>query len=127
MSAFEIPDEDLCQVRSLASASSTGEGSVSLFVDEGTVLVVLHGAIGPDLRQDIRDLVDDIVSDAAQSARRPVRVLARDVTEFALPGVWLLLELRRAARPQPVTILSPSPCVREALEVHGLTSLQIED
>jgi hypothetical protein len=98
------------------------EGSVSLFTDEDAVRVVLHGAIGHDLHQDVRDLVDDLVSDAAATARRPVIVLARDVTEFGLQGVWLLLELRRAARPEAVTLEKPSRAVRLALELHGLTS-----
>ena len=98
------------------------EGSVSLFTDDDAVRVVLHGAIGHDLHQDVRDLVDDLVSDAAATARRPVFVLARDVTEFGLQGVWLLLELRRAARPEAVTLQDPSRAVRLALELHGLTA-----
>jgi hypothetical protein len=98
------------------------EGSVSLFTDEDAVRVVLHGAIDHELHQDIRDLVDDLISDAAATARRPVIVLARDVTEFGLQGVWLLLELRRAARPEAVTLQDPSRAVRLALELHGLTA-----
>ena len=98
------------------------EGSVSLFTDDDAVRVVLHGAISHELHQDIRDLVDDLISDAAATARRPVVVLARDVTELGLQGVWLLLELRRAARPAAVTLQEPSRAVRLALELHGLTA-----
>jgi hypothetical protein len=98
------------------------EGSVSLFTDPDAVRVVLHGAIGHQVHQEVRDLVDDLVSDVAGTARRPVTVLARDVTEFGLQGVWLMLELRRAARPEVVTLEEPSHAVRLALELHGLTS-----
>jgi hypothetical protein len=118
-----VPDlnEGLSAVGGHGDVTDT-DGSVSLFTDEDAVRVVLHGAIGPDLHQDVRDLVDDLVSNAAATARRPVFVRARDVTEFGLQGVWLLLELRRAARPATVTLEEPSPAVRLALELHGLTS-----
>ncbi|GAB3683826.1 STAS domain-containing protein [Angustibacter aerolatus] len=114
-------------------ASPTGldttevEGSVSLFVDDDAVLVVMHGAIGHHLHQDVRDLVDDLVSDVADTAHRPVRVMARDVTTFGLQGVWLLLELRRAARPASVVLLEPSRAVRDGLNLHGLTHFTIVD
>jgi hypothetical protein len=98
------------------------EGSVSLFTDDDAVRVVLHGSIGHDLHQDVRELVDDLVSNAAATAHRPVLVYARDVTGFGLQGVWLLLELRRAARPAAVTLVEPSRSVRVALELHGLTA-----
>lgn len=103
------------------------EGSVSLFMeDDGVVLVVLHGVIGYGLQQDVRDLVDDLVTDVAATAHRPVRVLAENVTSLELPGVWLLLELRRAARPATVTLVRPSPAVREALGLHGIMGLVLE-
>ncbi len=103
-------------------------GSVSLLVDaDADVLVVLHGAISAALHAEVRDLVDDLVTNAVSTARRPVRVLAEQVTALELPGVWLLLELRRAARPAPVTLVHPSHAVRDALELHGITGLQIED
>ncbi len=102
---------------------SATEGSVSLFTDGDVVRVVLHGAIGHDVHHDVHDLVEDLVTDAAATARRPVFVLASGVTEFALQGVWLLLELRRAARPAAVTVVTASRAVLQALALHGLTSM----
>ena len=102
--------------------SSATEGSVSLFTDGDVVRVVLHGAIGHDVHHDVHDLVDDLVTDAAATARRPVFVLASGVTEFGLQGVWLLLGLRRAARPAAVTLVEPSRAMRLALELQGMTA-----
>jgi hypothetical protein len=118
-----VPDLDQGRTPVAGGApGTTTEGSVSLFVDDDVVRVVLLGAIGHDVHQDVHDLVDDLVSDAAASAHRPVSVLAWGVTQFGLQGVWLLLELRRAARPAAVTLVDPSGAVRLALELHGLTS-----
>lgn len=102
-------------------------GSVSLLVDaDGQVLVVLHGCIDSRLQAEIRELVDDLVTDRAATTGRPVRVLAENVTTLELAGVWLLLELRRAARPATVTVVAPSPPVREALERHGIQRVLVE-
>ncbi|GAA4356134.1 hypothetical protein GCM10023145_26180 [Angustibacter luteus] len=103
-------------------------GSVSLLIDADVgVLVVLHGAIGNEMHADVRDLVADLESDAAGTAGRPVQVLAEQVTLFGLPGIWLLLELRRAARPAVVTLVRPSPAVRDAVARHNLAGLAIVD
>lgn len=101
------------------------EGSVSLLVDDDAVRVVMHGSIGHHLHQDVRDLVDDLLSGAAATTGRPVLVLMRDVRELGLQGVWLLLELRRTARPATVSIIDPSSAVLEALDLHGLTSFDV--
>lgn len=101
------------------------ESSVSLFIDEDAVLVALHGSIGHQLHHDVRDLVDDLACDAAATAHRPVRVLTSKVTELGLQGVWLLLELRRAARPADVTLVDPSSVVLETLEMHGLAAFPV--
>jgi hypothetical protein len=104
------------------------DGSVSLLVDaDADVLVVLHGAIGHDLHREVRDLVEDLVTNAVATTGRPVRVLAENVTAFELPGVWLLLELRRAARPASVTLVAPSSAVRDALSQHGIKGILVED
>lgn len=103
------------------------EGSVSLLVDaDGEVLVVLHGDIDTHLQGEIRELVDDLVTNRALTSGQPVRVLAENVTVLELPGVWLLLELRRAAKPAAVTIVAPSAAVREALDRHGIQGLRVE-
>lgn len=103
-------------------------GSVSLLVDaDGQVLVVLHGHIDSRLQPEIRDLVDDLTSNRADTSGLPVRVLAEHVTGFELAGVWLLLELRRAARPAAVTVVAPSAVVREELRRHDVQRVVIED
>jgi anti-anti-sigma regulatory factor len=103
-------------------------GSVSLLVDaDGQVLVVLHGCIDSRLQPDIRELVDDLVTNRAATTGQPVRVLAENVTSFELAGVWLLLELRRAARPASVTVVCPSPAVQEAMQRHGIQRVLVED
>ncbi|HEX3002656.1 MAG TPA: STAS domain-containing protein [Angustibacter sp.] len=105
----------------------THAGSVSLLVDtDGGVLVVLHGCIDSRLQPEIRELVDDLVTNRADTAGHPVRVLAENVTAFELAGVWLLLELRRAARPASVTVVAPSPVVQEAMERHGIQRVLVE-
>lgn len=103
-------------------------GSVSLLVDaDGQVLVVLHGCIDSRLQPEIRELVDDLVTNRADTMGRPVRVLAENVTAFELAGVWLLLELRRAARPASVTVVAPSPVVQEAMQRHGIERVLVEE
>lgn len=103
-------------------------GSVSLLVDaDGGLLVVLHGAVGAGLQQEVRELVDDLVTGAVPASGRPVRVLADQVTRFELTGVWLLLELRGAARPARVTLVRPATVVRDAVALHGLTGIDVED
>ena len=103
-------------------------GSVSMLVDaDGQVLVVLHGHIDSRLQPEIRDLVDDLVTNRADTSGLPVRVLAEQVTGFELAGVWLLLELRRAARPAHVTVVAPSAVVREELRRHDVQRVLIED
>jgi hypothetical protein len=110
--------------RPLAAAQ---DGSVSLLVEvDGQVLVVLHGHIGSAMQPEIRELVDDLVTDRAGTAGRPVRVLAEQVSGMELAGVWLLLELRRSARPDFVTVVAPSSAVLDALELHGIRGLVIE-
>ena len=102
-------------------------GSVSLLVDaDGQVLVVLHGCIDSRLQPEIRELVDDLVTNRADTTGLPVRVLAENVTAFELAGVWLLLELRRAARPASVTVVAPSPVVQEAMQRHGIQRVLVE-
>ncbi|MGN6577239.1 MAG: STAS domain-containing protein [Nocardioides sp.] len=102
-------------------------GSVSLLVDaDGQVLVVLHGSIDSRLQPEIRELVDDLVTNRADTTGLPVRVLAENVTAFELAGVWLLLELRRAARPASVTVVAPSPVVQEAMQRHGIQRVLVE-
>lgn len=106
----------------------TDAGSVSLLVDaDGRVLVVLHGCIDSRLQPEIRELVDDLVTNRADTTGLPVRVLAENVTGFELAGVWLLLELRRAARPASVTVVSPSPVVQEAMQRHGIQRVLVEE
>ncbi|WP_426560766.1 hypothetical protein ACPPVT_12705 [Angustibacter sp. McL0619] len=101
-------------------------GSVSLLIDhEAGALVVLHGAIGNELHAEVRELVADLESDVAGTSGRPVQVLAEHVTSFGLPGVWLLLELRRAARPAVVSVVRPSECVRSAIARHSIAGLAI--
>lgn len=103
-------------------------GSVSLLVDaDGQVLVVLHGCIDSRLQPEIRELVDDLVTNRADTTGLPVRVLAENVTAFELAGVWLLLELRRAARPASVTVVAPSPVVQEAMQRHGIQRVLVEE
>jgi hypothetical protein len=103
-------------------------GSVSLLIDDGAgALVVLHGAIGNDLHAEVREVVADLESDVAGTAGRPVQVLAEHVTSFGLPGVWLLLELRRAARPAVVSVVRPAECVRAAIARHSIAGLAILD
>lgn len=97
------------------------EGSVSLLIDDHQALVVLHGAIGSELHQDIRDLVTDL--EAGVAAGRPIVVLASQVTQLDLQGVWLLLELRRAAAGHGLRIDEPSVAVNEALGMLGLGRL----
>ena len=109
-------------------ATSPQPGSVSLLVDaDGQVLVVLHGHIDSRLQSEIRELVDDLVTNRADTSGLPVRVLAEHVTGFELAGVWLLLELRRAARPASVTVVAPSAVVREELRRHGVQRVLVED
>jgi len=105
----------------------THAGSVSLLVDaDGHVLVVLHGCIDSRLQAEIRELVDDLVTNRAETTGLPVRVLAENVTAFELAGVWLLLELRRAARPASVTVVAPSPVVVEAMQRHDIQRVLVE-
>jgi len=92
-----------------------------MLLDHDQALVVLHGTIGPQVHQDVRDLVSDLETGVVRGL--PIVVLAREVTALDLQGIWLLLELRRAAKPQRIRLDHPSPAVREALHVHGLTSL----
>jgi hypothetical protein len=107
--------------------SAPHAGSVSLLVDaDGQVLVVLHGSIDSRLQPEIRELVDDLVTNRADTTGLPVRVLAENVTAFELAGVWLLLELRRAARPASVTVVAPSPVVQEAMQRHGIQRVLVE-
>ncbi|MGN6300009.1 MAG: STAS domain-containing protein [Angustibacter sp.] len=106
----------------------TDAGSVSLLVDaDGQVLVVLHGCIDSRLQPEIRELVDDLVTNRADTTGHPVRVLAENVTGFELAGVWLLLELRRAARPASVTVVAPSPVVLEAMQRHDIQRVLVEE
>ncbi|MGN6612367.1 MAG: STAS domain-containing protein [Angustibacter sp.] len=101
---------------------------MSLLVDaDGQVLVVLHGCIDSRLQPEIRELVDDLVTNRADTTGLPVRVLAENVTAFELAGVWLLLELRRAARPASVTVVAPSPVVQEAMQRHGIQRVLVEE
>src|SRR6476469_3174675 len=93
-------------------------GSVSLLIDDDQALVVLHGAIGSEVHQDIRDLVSDLESGVASGL--PIVVLASQVTQVDLQGVWLLLELRRAAGGRGLRIDDPSLAVTDALGMHGL-------
>jgi hypothetical protein len=103
-------------------------GSVSLLIDDDAgVLVVLHGDISNRLHAEVREIVADLESDVAGTAGRPVQVLADQVTSFGLPAVWLLLELRRAARPAVVTVVRPSPCVRSAIARHSIAGLAVVD
>jgi len=103
-------------------------GSVSLLIDDDTgALVVLHGAIGVDVHSEVREVVADLESDVLGAVGRPVHVLAEHVTSFGLPGVWLLLKLRRAARPATVFVVRPADCVRAAIAGHGIGGLTILD
>jgi hypothetical protein len=123
-SRSSVPDLDQGLTASGGSRpAAQTEGSISLFIDDDVIRVVLHGSIGHDVHQDVRDLVGDLVSNVAATAHRPVEVVAASVTDFGLQGVWLLLELRRAARPAAVRVVEPSPALLQALELHGLTSL----
>lgn len=97
------------------------DGSVSLLIDDDHALVVLHGAIGAAVHQDIRDLVSDLEAGVARGL--PIVVLASNVTQVDLQCVWLLLELRRAAAGHGLRIDHPSSAVCDALQVHGLTRL----
>jgi hypothetical protein len=107
---------------------ATHAGSVSLLVDAaGYVLVVLHGCIDSRLQPEIRELVDDLVTNRADTTGLPVRVLAENVTGFELAGVWLLLELRRAAQPASVTVVAPSPVVLEAMQRHGIQRVLVQE
>lgn len=102
-------------------------GSVSLLVDaDDCVLVVLHGAVDNGLADEVRELVDDIAGGAVDVAGRPVRVLAEQVTRFDLLGVWLLLELRRAAKPNRVTLVRPTDVVLATVALHELRGLDVE-
>ncbi len=96
-------------------------GSVSLIVDVDQALVVLRGDVGPGLHQEIQALANDL--EAGAVAGLPVVVLAGGVTSLDLHGVWLLLELRRAAGPSRLRLDTPSDAVREVLYMHGLTGL----
>lgn len=96
-------------------------GSASLIVDTDQALVVLSGDIGPALHQQIRGLARDV--EAGATGGLPIVVLAGAVSTLDLHGVWLLLELRRAAGPGRLRLDAPSDAVREALYVHGLTGL----
>ncbi len=96
-------------------------GSASLVVDVDQALVVLRGEIGPALHQQIQVLARDV--EAGATAGLPIVVLASRVTSLDLHGVWLLLELRRAAGPARLRLDAPSDAVREALYVHGLSGL----
>ncbi|GAB3596897.1 hypothetical protein GCM10027446_24420 [Angustibacter peucedani] len=128
--ALPAPTRPPDLLRSVVGPSVTAldAGSVSLLVDADTsVLVVLHGAVDGGLQDDVRDLVEDLVTNAVQTSGRPVRVLAEQVTRFELTGVWLLLELRRAARPERVTLVRPSEAVRDAIALHGISGLDVED
>ena len=96
-------------------------GSVSLLIDADQALVVMHGVIGVELHQDIRDLVDDLEAGVAHGL--PIVVLAQNVTDVDLRAVWLLLELRRAAGSHGLRIDTPSAALRDALSMHGLARL----
>ena len=74
----------------LATLDRDPGGSVSLLIDADQALVVLHGAIGVELHQDVRDLVSDLEAGVARGL--PIVVLAEYVTEVDLRAVWLLLE-----------------------------------
>jgi hypothetical protein len=103
-------------------------GSVSLLIDDDAgALVVLHGAIGIDVHSEVREVIADLESDVLGAAGRPIHVLAEHVTAFGLPGVWLLLKLRRAARPATVYVVRPAECVRVAIAGHGIGGLTILD
>jgi hypothetical protein len=110
----------------LMAAVSDEAGSVSLLADDGVVVVAMHGAIGHRLHSEVRDLVHDVVTDALGTAGRPVRVLCDQVTTFELPGVWLLVELRRASRPSLVTLVNPTPAVLDAVSRHQIAGLAVE-
>ncbi len=126
--ASSVPEPTPEPLAPLPQTAARQDGSVSLLVDtDGEVLVVLHGHIDSRLQAEIRELVDDLVTNRAETAGRPVRVLAENVTGLELAGVWLLLELRRAARPASVTVVSPSPVVREAMQRHGIQRVLVED
>lgn len=96
-------------------------GSVSLLIDADQALVVMHGDIGVELHQDIRDLVDDLEAGVAHGL--PIVVLAQNVTDVDLRAVWLLLELRRAAGSHGLRIETPSLALQDALSMHGLARL----
>ena len=96
-------------------------GSVSMMIDVDQALVVLGGDIGPALHQPIQMLARDV--DAGATAGLPIAVLSGGVTSLDLHGVWLLLELRRAAGPAGLRLDAPSDAVREVLYVHGLSGL----
>lgn len=96
-------------------------GSASLVVDVDQALVVLSGDIGPELHDQIQVLAREVSAGATSGL--PIVVLASGVTTLDLHGVWLLLELRRAAGSARLRLDAPSDVVREALYVHGLTAL----
>ena len=105
----------------LATPDRDPGGSVSLLIDADQALVVMHGVIGVELHQDIRDLVDDLEAGVAHGL--PIVVLAQNVTDVDLRAVWLLLELRRAAGSHGLRIDTPSLALRDALSMHGLARL----
>ncbi len=105
----------------LATLNRDPGGSVSLLIDADQALVVMHGDIGVELHQDIRDLVDDV--EAGVTHGLPIVVLAQNVTDVDLRAVWLLLELRRAAGRHGLRIDTPSPALQDALSMHGLARL----
>lgn len=115
------PSNSTVQPLRLATLDRDPGGSVSLLIDADQALVVLHGAIGVELHQDVRDLVSDLEAGVARGL--PIVVLAEYVTEVDLRAVWLLLELRRAAGSYGLRIDTPSPALREALAMHGLARL----
>ena len=105
----------------LATPDRDPGGSVSLLIDADQALVVMHGVIGVELHQDIRDLVDDLEAGVAHGL--PIVVLAQNVSDVDLRAVWLLLELRRAAGSHGLRIDTPSLALRDALSMHGLARL----
>ena len=115
------PSSSTVQPLRLATPDRDPGGSVSLLIDADQALVVMHGDIGVELHQDIRDLVDDLEAGIAQGL--PIVVLAQNVTDVDLRAVWLLLELRRAAGSHGLRVDTPSPALRDALSMHGLARL----
>lgn len=115
------PSSSTVQPLRLTTLDRDPGGSVSLLIDADQALVVMHGAIGVELHQDIRDLVDDLEAGVAQGL--PIVVLAQHVTDVDLRAVWLLLELRRAAGSHGLRIDAPSTALCDALSMHGLARL----